>query len=120
MRDGITATLCVCPFGKALSRLGLKRGNVLIKFGKRKHMEALLAAGQLRIQPASYFSSTAHNGAVRDDELMRTFSVVLSRDDVLKLVVNPQDVPHDAADQRVNVQFSWPTDYWLYCVTRSI
>jgi hypothetical protein len=105
---------------KALSALGLKRGDALIKFGKRKYMEMLFATGNLRIQPASFFSNPAHNGAVRDDELTRTMSVVLSRDEVVKLVRNPQDVPSNAPDQRVNVQFRSPTDYWLYCVTSSI
>jgi hypothetical protein len=105
---------------KTLSALGLKRGDVFIKFGKRKHMEDLHKAGQLRIQPASFFSDTAHNGAVRDDELTRRLSLVLTRDEVAKLVVNPQDVPLEAPDQRVDVQLRWPTDYWLYCVTSSI
>lgn len=103
-----------------LSSLGLKRGDVLIKFGKREHMERLHGVGNLRIQPASFFLNRDHNGAIRDDELTRTMSMVLSRDDVVKLVVNPQDVPEDAPDQRVDVQFRWTTDYWLYCVTSSV
>lgn len=83
-------------------------------------MQPLFERGALRIQPASFFSSSAHNGAIRDDELTVPISVVLSRDDVVKVVVNPQDVPQDAADQRVDVQFQFGTDYWLYCVTNSV
>ena len=105
---------------KALSALGLKKGEVFIKFGQRKYLEGLLPAGQLRIQPASFFSDPTHNGAVRDDELTRHMSVVLSRDEVVKVVVNPHEVPLNAPDQRVNVQISFPTNYWLYCVTSSI
>ncbi len=52
-----------------LSSLGLKTGEVFIKFGKRKYMEALYEAGTLRIQPASYFLERDHAGAIRDDEL---------------------------------------------------
>jgi len=74
---------------RALSALGLKKGEVFIKLGQRKYMEGLLSAGQLRIQPASFFSDPTHNGAVRDDELTRHMSVVLARDEVVKVVVNP-------------------------------
>jgi hypothetical protein len=38
----------------------------------------------------------------------------------VKLVKNPQDVPGDALDQRVDVRFNSPTDFWLYCVTTSV
>jgi hypothetical protein len=38
-----------------LSSMGLKRGDVFIKFGKRAHMEALHELGALRIQPATFF-----------------------------------------------------------------
>jgi hypothetical protein len=106
--------------GKAMSSNGLSGGDALIKFGKRRYMEALYETGALRIQPASYFLEKDHNGAVRDDELSLSFSVALSRDDILKLVVNKQDVPDDAHDQRVDVRLGWPNDYWLYCVTKSI
>ncbi len=105
---------------KRLSSLGLKRGDVFIKFGKRVHMERLYESGVLRIQPASYFAQSDHNGAVMDDELTRNVSLVLSRADVVALVKNPQDVPQDAPDQRVDIQFRFPTDYWLYCVASSV
>lgn len=105
---------------RKLSSLGLNKGEVFIKFGKRAHMERLHETGSVRIQPANFFSAKDHNGAVRDDELTLPISLVLSRDDVTKVVVNPQDVPSDATDQRVDVKFRFPTDYWLYCVTNSI
>jgi hypothetical protein len=105
---------------RRLSSLGLKPGEVFIKFGKRTYMERLYETGALRVQPATYFAKTDHNGAVRDDELTRKVSLVLSRDEVVKIVKNPQDVPLDAPDQRVDVQFRFPTDYWLYCLTTSV
>ena len=39
---------------------------------------------------------------------------------MIKLVINPQDVPSVISDQRVDVQFQSPADYWLYCVTGSV
>jgi len=105
---------------KRLTPIGLKRGEVFIKFGKREHMERLYESGALRIQPATYFAQTDHNGAVRDDELTLSVSLPLSRADVLNIVKNPQDVPLDAPEQRVDLKFESPTDYWLYCVTNSV
>jgi len=104
----------------ALSSLGLKAGDVFLKFGKRKHMEALYENGALRIQPASFFGHKDLIGAVQDDELRLPFSFVLTREDVVKLVINPQDVPEKIPEQRVDVRFVSPTDYWLYCVTTSV
>jgi hypothetical protein len=103
-----------------LSSLGLRPNEVLTKFGRQAHMQSLFEHGALRIQPASFFSQPIHAGAVRDDELTLPLSFVLSRDDVVKLVLNPQDVPSYASDQRVDVRLEYPTDYWLYCVTLSV
>jgi hypothetical protein len=103
-----------------LSSLGLKRGDVFIKFGKRVYMERLHETGALRIQPATYFARTDHNGAIRDDELTLSMALALTRDDVVKILRNPQDVPLNAPEQRVDVKFQSPTDYWLYCVTNSV
>jgi hypothetical protein len=109
--------------GKAaqrMSSLGLTAGEVFVKFGKRIYMEQLYEKGALRIQAASYFAGRDHKGAVRDDELNLEISLALSREDIVKLVKNPQDVPLDAPDQIVTARFRSPTDFWLYCVTTSI
>ncbi|MBV9181945.1 MAG: hypothetical protein JO356_11595, partial [Acidobacteria bacterium] len=90
---------------KVMSEKGLARGQVFIKFGQRKHMEALHLSGQLRVQPASGFANKAFNPAVRDDELALNIALFLTRDQILKVVKNPEDVPADAPDQRVDMQF---------------
>jgi len=105
---------------KRMSALGLKKGDIFLKFGKRMYMEALYQDGALRIQPASFFGNKNLTGAIQDDELRLPLSFALSRDDVIKLVKNPQDVPPVIADQRVDVQFHSPADYWLYCLTSSV
>lgn len=94
--------------------------RTIAKFGKRAQMETLFWRGAVRIQPASYFSAAEHNGAIRDDELLLKWSVVLSRADVVGLVQNPQDVPVNAGSQRLDVAFKAPGDYWLYCVSASV
>ena len=105
---------------KRLAMSGATAKDALIKFGKRKYKEQLYEEGGLRIQPATFFAETYHNEAIRDDELTHTLSLVLSRDDVIKLVTNPQDVPPNIPDQRANVTMKWPSDYWLYCVSSAM
>lgn len=51
----------------------LKSDDVFIKFGKVDHMRSLLERGALRVQPASYYAESDHNGAIRDDELSCLF-----------------------------------------------
>jgi hypothetical protein len=104
----------------AFRKRALATGSVLIKYGKRVHMERLLHEGSMRIQPASYFARTDLNGAVRDDERRLPLSFALSTAEIRKLVLNPQDVPGVTPDQRVDVSFQSPADYWIYCVTESI
>jgi hypothetical protein len=105
---------------KKLSALGLRKGDVFLKFGQRQYMEALYKTGALRIQPASFFRDSNLTSAVQDDELRLPFSFGLTREDVIKLVRNPQDVPPVIPEQRVDVQFKLGSDYWLYCVSRAV
>ena len=108
---------------KAAAALSPRAGDqheIFAKFGKREYMEALYQRGSLRIQPASLFRALGHNIAVRDDELSVPMSVALSRDEIVRLVRNPQDVPPGPLEHRVDVRFSFPTDYWLYCLTTSL
>lgn len=95
-------------------------GSVLIKYGQRKYMEELFYQGRLRIQPASYYTRKDLNGAVRDDERRLPLSFALARDDIQKIVLNPQDVPQVIHDHRVDVVFQSPADYWMYCLTESV
>ena len=103
-----------------LSARGLQPGQVFIKFGKAKHMRSLVERGALRVQSASYYVMPDHTGAVRDDELSLPMSLSLTREDVIKVVLNPQDVPDHPIDQRLDITYKAGTDYWLYCVTTSV
>jgi hypothetical protein len=105
---------------EAFKKKALLPGSVLIKYGKREHMENLFHEGRLRIQPASYYTRKDLNGAVRDDERRLPLSFALGRDDIKKIVLNPQDVPEVTPDRRVDVVFQSPADYWMYCLTESV
>jgi hypothetical protein len=105
---------------EAFKKRTLEPGTVLIKYGKRAYMEALLCGGNLRVQPASYFTREDLNGAIRDDERRLSLSFALTREDLQKIVLNPQDVPEVTPDQRVDFVLQSPADYWIYCVTESV
>ncbi len=103
-----------------LGSLGVQRSDVFVKLGKRQYMEMLHREGRLRVQPASFFSNTVHNSAIRDDELTMPISIALSRAQVVQLVRNPHDVPADAPEHRIDVEFAFRGDFWLYCVSNTV
>lgn len=103
-----------------LSTRGLKPNEVFIKFGKAEHMNALFERGAMRVQSASYYATPSHNGAIRDDELSLPLSLSLTREDIVKVVFNPQDVPNEPIDHRLDITYSAGTDYWLYCVSSAV
>lgn len=103
-----------------LSAKGLKPGEAFIKFGKAEHMRALFERGAMRIQSASYYATPSHSGAIRDDELSLPLSLSLTREDIVRAVLNPQAVPNEPIDQRLDIKYSAGTDYWLYCVTTAV
>ena len=88
--------------------------------GKKIYMEQLYRHGQLRLQPGSFFSNPNLNQAVRDDETTLTLSFMLTREQLLKLVMNPNNVPTDTLEQRLDIQLQSSADFWLYCVTQSV
>jgi hypothetical protein len=104
---------------RALVSKGLASNQVFIKYGKPEHMTALYQEGRLRVQPASYYSMPDHTGAIRDDELSLQVSLALSRDSIIKVVKNPQDLPPDTPSQRLDFRFQHDRDFWLYCVSSS-
>jgi len=103
-----------------LASKGLRSGDVFIKFGKTEHMRSLVEKGALRVQSASYYAAPDHNGAIRDDELSLPLSLALSREDIIKVVLNPQDVPARPIEQRLDVTYNAGTDYWLYCLSSAV
>jgi hypothetical protein len=103
-----------------LASRGLRSDEVFIKFGKAEHMRSLVERGALRVQSASYYATPSHNCAIKDDELSLPLSLALSRDDISKVVLNPQDVPDGQLEKRLDVTYNAGTDYWLYCVSSAI
>ena len=67
-------------------------------------MSNLYERGDIRIQAASYYVTPDHNGAIRDDELTLPLSLSLTRDDAVKFVLNPKDVPEDFKEHRLDIK----------------
>lgn len=108
---------------KAASLLTEKRldpNNTYVKYGKAPHMGALLSCGSVRLNSASSYNCGDYNDAIQDDELTLAISLAMSRANFVKFAVNPEDVPLNAPDQILRVNYSSPTDYWLYCLTKSV
>jgi len=103
-----------------LASKGLRPSDVFIKFGKAKHMKSLFEYGAMRVQSASYYATPDHNGAIKDDELSLPLSLALSRDDIIKVVLNPQDVPDRPIEKRLDITYKAGTDYWLYCLATAV
>jgi len=107
--------------GRAAALLNhLPKTGVLIKFGRPEHMRALYERGAIRVQSASFFRRPSHNGAIRDDELALQVSLSLNREQVVRIVSNPQDVPPTITTHRMDIRYESRTDYWLYCVTTAV
>lgn len=47
-------------------------------------------------------------------------SVGLFRDDIVKLVPNPEEVPLNPIEKRLDLRIRFGTDYWVYCLSRTL
>lgn len=108
--------------------------DVLVKYGKREHMEALLREGNLYVNSATSYNASVHNQAVRDDELAITFkggdvlpaNPVRSRDRAQppsegvadrSVAFRPiHELPELPEDQYSSMTIRMPTDYWMFCL----
>ena len=107
---------------RAVKRITECKGEdreVFVKLGRIEHMESLFRCGQLRVQPASFYGRPDHTGAIRDDELSLLLSLKCGRDMVVKFVQNPQDIPLQLPDHRLNIQLKSRGDYWMYCLAKT-
>ena len=108
--------------------------DVLVKYGKREHMEALLREGAVYLNSATSYGQAAHNQAVRDDELAIDFqggyvreadpapfydrdhpppeSIAESGDGFHPI----HKLPELAADQYATMTIRMATDYWMFCM----
>ena len=108
--------------------------DVLVKYGKREHMEALFREGHVYLNSATSYNESAHNQAVRDDELAIAFKggyVRATRPIQFYDGAHPpsesiadrgvgfrsvHELPELAADQYASMSIRMATDYWMFCL----
>ncbi|MXY54178.1 MAG: hypothetical protein F4Y86_16845 [Gammaproteobacteria bacterium] len=106
--------------------------EVLVKYGKRKYMEALMH-GEVHLNSATKYNEDMHNQAVRDDELLIDFKggyVRATQPMQFYDVSNPPpesivdrgigfrpvyELPELNADQYATGSIQMTTDYWMFC-----
>ena len=108
--------------------------DVLVKYGRREHMEALLRQGHVYLNSATSYNESVHNQAVRDDELAIGFkggsvratrpTQFYDRDQPPSESIADRGVgfrsihefPELAADQYATRSIRMATDYWMFCM----
>lgn len=108
--------------------------DVLVKYGKREHMEALFRRGELYLNSATSFNASVHNQAVQDDELAINFKGgytrathptrfydenqqppehVVEQGAGIRLIY---DLPELRLNQYATMTIRMATDYWMFCM----
>ena len=108
--------------------------DVLVKYGKRAHMESLFQKGELYLNSATSYNDSVHNQAVRDNELaidfkggyLRTMSPmqfydmdqpppkhVMNQGTAFRSIYN---LPELGSKQYATAVVQFPTDYWMFCM----
>ena len=103
--------------------------NVLVKYGKREHIEQLLYDGQVYLNPATHYQQSQHGQAIKDDELGIIFKGgYLRKADPIRYygandTVRLEDfrpiywAPTLEADQYAECEIRMSTDYWAFCMS---
>lgn len=89
---------------------------IIVKYGKREHLEPMLREGRIRVCPASYYADPSHNAAIQDDELTRSFFIPSYRDRLkgtqhIEFDLTRIQITDDDIIARLPLQ-----DYFLYCL----
>lgn len=94
--------------------------NVVVKFGKRKHMENMLTKGELRITPSGFYSQGSLLKAMQDLETQREFHLP-AFNEVLegKSTISIKGVNGQVVDGFVKLVVECP-DYMLWCACQDI
>ena len=103
--------------------------NVLVKYGKREHIEQLLHDGLVYLNPATNYQQNQHSQAVKDDELEITFKGGFVRQTAPIRYCGANDAnrledfrpiyhaPTLEQDQFAECTIRIPTDYWTFCMS---
>ena len=108
--------------------------DVLVKYGRREHLEALFRNGHVYLNSARHYNESVHNQAVRDDELAVAFKGGYVRaTDPIQLYDKSRPPSKSVAERGVGFRpiYELPglrvheyatstirmqTDYWMFCL----
>ena len=112
--------------------------DVLVKYGKREHMEALLQDGRLYLNSATSYNESVHNQAVQDEELTIDFKggfICASHPIQFYERKNPPpahvansgdgfrtifELPELNREQYATMTIRMVTDYWMFCMANCL
>jgi hypothetical protein len=93
---------------------------ILVKYSKRKYLQDMLRCGMVRICPASSYSASMHNYAIRDSELTREFIIPTFRERLrgeTQTKYEGRQIVFGTSDLVISVTSS---DFYAYCLSDSI
>ena len=99
----------------------LESRTVLVKLGKKTHMQGMYNHGRIRISPASSYSDPSLNRAIQDDELGLD-SFVPGSEVTITLLDQTTLAPTTSTKPLGDVTRSLrlATDYYVYCMTHTL
>lgn len=101
----------------AIARSLFEDGKYLVKYGRREHLERMLHDGMLRIAPASTFSESSLNDAIRDAELEFPHHLYKpTAEDVRPYLDGAEVDPHHLDGSAIITQTS-KEDFYLFCLS---
>jgi hypothetical protein len=110
---------------KEFSRLNLETGKYLVKYGKHQYLEPMLKKGSIRIMPASSYSDSSLNSAIRDNELETS---LLTLPNEIKYEEFYKNIEVSVGDKKgkledfFEIEGNWTytrvshTDFYVYCL----
>jgi hypothetical protein len=93
---------------------------ILVKYSKRQFMQEMYEFGKIRICPASFYSASSHNGAIRDLETQRPFAIPTFRERLAgesHFEFQGHKIPLDAGNFEIPVEVQ---DYFLYSLSNHV
>ncbi len=101
---------------KKLKEIRKNIGNnaYFYKYGKKENLEKLLYSGEILLRPASYYSDSSLNNAIKDDELSRLY--ILNSDfNKLNAELKTENETHNLVNGFYTKNIN--TDYYIFCLS---
>ena len=102
---------------KIVKKLNLQAGSFFVKFGKYCHMRDAIEKGSIRIAPASFYSDTSLNPAIKDNELQISFEIHPSYLPPSFLNTMTSKYKNFPLNKNLKIIEQSSKDYYVYCLS---